>query len=362
MRKKMLYLMHIDWNWIKQRPQYLEEMLEKKYDITVMSPKNYRIKERESKGNLKTFYPIPFIRRFPHIWKIDSYRKKRVVCKQIKRENPDYIYVTAPEYAECIPKWYQGCVIYDCMDDMLAFNSSSHIVKRISEQEKKMVDVADIILVSSEKLKGKLYERYPNIINKEVGLIRNGYDGCLANVRPISKHKNYAICYFGTISHWFNFDFILKSLNRISDIEFWLIGPIESGTSIPQHERLKYFPPVKHSELENITSDVDAFVMPFEINELILSVDPVKLYEYINFGKNILCVEYPEVERFSPFVYFYEDYVSFEKQIYQMKNSKKIKYTNKERESFLLKNNWKQRADTIFDLISKIEKNGELNE
>ena len=33
--KKILYLMGIDWYWIKQRPQIIAEMLNKDYDVTV---------------------------------------------------------------------------------------------------------------------------------------------------------------------------------------------------------------------------------------------------------------------------------------------------------------------------------------
>ena len=46
-------------------------------------------------------------------------------------------------------------------------------------------------------------------------------------------------------------------------------------------------------------------MMPFILNELIESVDPVKLYEYINFEKNIICIKYDEILRFKDFVYFY---------------------------------------------------------
>lgn len=37
--KKVLYLMHIDWNWIKQRPHFIAEKLKDKgYDIRVLYP------------------------------------------------------------------------------------------------------------------------------------------------------------------------------------------------------------------------------------------------------------------------------------------------------------------------------------
>lgn len=353
-QKRMLYLMHIDWNWIKQRPQYIEECLEDNYVVTVFCPRNYRLKEYNDKKNMRVFYSIPFIRRFRCLWKIDEFRKSRIVRRLIKGIKPEYIYSTHPEFGRMIPCSYGGVVIYDCMDDMLAFQSKKSYVERAEKQENSMVERADIVLASSERLKSVLAQRYPDSSHK-LELVRNGYGGEIVQVSQKSKEQKFTLCYFGTISHWFDFEFIMRSLDDFPDLMYKLIGPIETGTSIPKHERLIYIPPVKHEELEKETEMVDGFIMPFKINDLILSVDPVKLYEYINFGKDILCVEYPEIKRFESFVYFYNTYEEFYQQIEKMKMAQDRKYTNEERILFLSKNDWKHRAETIMTLVNNHE-------
>ena len=40
-------------------------------------------------------------------------------------------------------------------------------------------------------------------------------------------------------------------------------------------------------------------IMPFKLNELVKSVDPVKLYEYINYNKPIISIFYQEIKRYS---------------------------------------------------------------
>lgn len=354
MKPKMLYLMHIDWNWIKQRPQYIEEELEKTYDISVFCPRNYRLKKYNDKDNIFVFYTIPFIRRHPRLAKIDDWRKKKSIEKLIKKIDPQYIYSTSPSFSDCIPQWYKGCIIYDCMDNMLAFHSKPALIDRVAKQELTMVQRASIILASSERLCEVLVTRYNSLCKEKVFLIRNGYDGKLENiVHNHNKNNEFTLCYFGTISKWFNFEYILKSLDDMKDIAYLLIGPVESGTSIPQHDRITYLPPVNHSELFEATRMADAFVMPFKINELILSVDPVKLYEYINFDKNILCVKYPEVERFGKFVYFYSDYETFKDQICAMKKNPNVKYSDESRIAFLESNNWEERGKQIAELIEQ---------
>jgi len=41
MKSKILYLMHVDWEWIKQRPQFIAEGLSKFYDVHVFFPVSY---------------------------------------------------------------------------------------------------------------------------------------------------------------------------------------------------------------------------------------------------------------------------------------------------------------------------------
>ena len=146
LKPKMLYLMHIDWNWIKQRPQYLEEELEKTFDVVIFCPRNYRLKEYNDKENIRVFYTIPFIRRFYRLAKIDDWREKKAIRKLIRKVQPDYIYATSPSFSDCIPQWYTGRVIYDCMDNMLAFHNKKALIEKAAIQEKAMIHRADYVL------------------------------------------------------------------------------------------------------------------------------------------------------------------------------------------------------------------------
>lgn len=64
---------------------------------------------------------------------------------------------------------------------------------------------------------------------------------------------------------------------------------------------------VEHHKLGETVAGFDCLLMPFVISEIVLYVDPVKLYEYIAWGKCIIASWYPEIDRFSDFVYFYHD-------------------------------------------------------
>ena len=159
----------------------------------------------------------------------------------------------------------------------------------------------------------------------------------------------YTLAYFGTISTWFNFDYVLKSLEDFPQLEYLLMGPSE--VEIPQHQRIRYIGTVEHAKLPEVTKDAQCLIMPFILNEIIEAVDPVKLYEYINFNKNILCVKYPEIERFDPFVYFYTDYASYKQQLSALMQAEQVKYAASDRIAFLKENNWESRVRLIETLL-----------
>ena len=114
---------------------------------------------------------------------------------------------------------------------------------------------------------------------------------------------------------------------------------------------MKTLKQLEHEKLYEETKQYDCFIMPFKLNDIVESVDPVKLYEYINYHKNILCIRYKEVERFDEYVYFYDDIESYMKNIELLLQNPSPKYTNQRRIEFLQKSSWERRVKEINELI-----------
>ena len=90
------------------------------------------------------------------------------------------------------------------------------------------------------KITIKSVEDYQEVLDEsKIEVVRNGYNGDVLDV-PAEKRKakKYVLAYVGTISHWFDFDILLKSLKDFKNIEYRLIGPV-SGVTIPENERIK---------------------------------------------------------------------------------------------------------------------------
>lgn len=356
--KKILYLSSVDWNWIKQRPQYIAEELMNDYEVTVVYQHRYTRKGYQNRRTGKNIIPIkvfPRIDRYKYLHWINVLAWKSKLGRVIKSINPDYIYITLPLQVKWLPKNLRAKIIYDCMDDHYGLCAIPYQKNEIFDNERKLANISDYIFISSNYLKDLFLKRYGKDMACKITLIRNGYNGELADVRKKEKKKEsntFTLCYFGTIAEWFDFDIVKRSLNDFSNIQYLLIGP-KLRVNIPENPRIKYIGTVEHDQLQDVTRNADCFIMPFQVNDSIRAVDPVKLYEYINFGKNIICVDYPEVYRFKRFSYFYNNYDEYKNILSNLMKNNIRKYNNEDREKFLKENSWKEREKTIKNIISK---------
>ena len=104
-------------------------------------------------------------------------------------------------------------------------------------------------------------------------------------------------------------------------------------------------------------SQFDAYVMPFLLSPLIEAVDPVKIYEYLAFGKEVLTVRYPEIERFSEFVHFYQapsDFVRLDWNRSAAPGSLRRKHKQSNTPAFLAANTWESRGEQVFQLMTRL--------
>jgi len=370
MKKKMLYIMHIDWNWIKQRPQFLAEELSQYYDMTIVYTYGYRRNFIKQSNKFNGFKKIIPLYRLPSVKVRNTFFGKIINDLILKIQflfigkDFDYIWLTSPIYIEIINKIFKDNkikIIYDCMDDNIGIKDESSRKKTI-DQEIVLLQRADTVFVSSINLqqviknrgyKGNCYLLYNGISNNLLN--QNIKDNQLEkNIKDnqVNNAEGFNLLYIGTIAYWFDFEKILKLLNEFNNITITLIGPCE--TEMPYHSRLIYKGIIPHSELPYFAAKYDALIMPFLVNELILSVDPVKIYEYISFGKNIISIYYPEMDKFKDFVHFYRTYDELKTQVMKLISNNKLSYTKDKAEEFLRSNTWKVRAKEVYNILEHI--------
>lgn len=343
--------MEIDWDWIFQRPQILAVKLDDYFKVEVLYRYSFNRKNLKSKNkkasNMKKYIQLPKQNQIPFFSTI-NYVIRNIYSIRINIKKYEYIWISHPNLFSLIPDKYNGKIIYDCMDQYEDMEPEATKFK-VRIEEDKLIMRADLIFCSSNYLYNKLAKKRGG--NSNIFLIRNGYleSENYFSVNDAHLKSNYTFAYIGTIAEWFDFDSIKRSVECFDNINYEIIGPAINTTKIVN---VNYRGIIPHSKLYENIQNVDCLIMPFIVNETVLAVDPVKLYEYISYGKCIISVYYPEISRFEPLVYFYnnsEEYAKLIKEL--METGFKPKYDKKIQRDFLTQNSWEYRVDTINEKI-----------
>ena len=361
MRYSIAYIMNVDWDWAKQRPHFLAQHLSRSHDMLVIYPYAWRrnnLSKNERNGvKLYPFFRFPLGGRFALIRHLNVLLFRVIASMLLRWRRPDFVWVSSPELFEYLPKRISARLIYDCMDDVLAFPANISRRSSLAASEKELISVSSIVFCSSNNLRDKLAARTGHA--EKYFVIHNAFEPSAFLTAPgkieLGKRAGvYVLGYVGTISSWFDFVALIRIVDEFTSIEIHLIGPTENlEVALPKHERIKYLGAVRHGDLTVHASGFDALIMPFQVTELIQSVDPVKLYEYVFFNKPIVSVKYPEIERFSSFVDFYTDHEGMISIIRQyLTGGFKKKYSEEERMQFIASNTWSNRVSRIEEILA----------
>lgn len=355
--KKILYIMHVSWHWIKQRPQFLAENLSQHFEVKILYKKTILelFTNFNSPNNSTGIIQLP-LSRFKLIQKLNKLLYRLYINKYLKEI--DYLWMSSVFDYSNISDLIDNKIklVYDCMDDVCEFphNKKDQNILATIKKERQLVERANNVFVSSNWLKKVILNRYD--LKTNITVVNNALDHNFLNKKTFKKEIYYPkknnhrdIMYIGTISEWFNFDLIVYVLKKISNLRLILIGPL--AVDIPKHDRIIHLGSKNHSDLPLYMNKTDALVMPFVINDLVLSVNPVKLYEYIYSGKPIISCNYEEINQFNEFVYTYDNENDFLKLMDNLILGKLKVRSKKEREDFLCKNTWAKRSLDISKII-----------
>jgi hypothetical protein len=194
-------------------------------------------------------------------------------------------------------------IIYDMIDDWSNYRDAPEY---FTKTEPYLLNSADIVSATSKILYEKAIQHNPNAY-----LCPNAADlDHFARAReswerpedlPIGRPR---IGFFGILREWFDTDLLQYCSLQRPGYEFCLIG----GYSEVVLEKLRGVSNVHllgekpYPRLPEYLRHFDSAIIPFKVNDLIRSTNPIKVYEYLAGGKSVVATAIPEVEGM-PFVY-----------------------------------------------------------
>ncbi|EIW8542889.1 TPA: glycosyltransferase family 1 protein [Klebsiella pneumoniae] len=211
-------------------------------------------------------------------------------------------------------------VIYHCVDEIKEQPGMPTDV--IEKAEKELLTKADIVFVTSEKLYETRKSLSSNIHYHSNVSDYNHFNQALSvqynipsDIKEISGVK---LGFIGAISSYkLDFNLIKYIAKNRPDYNILLIGEIgegEPGTNVDDlydYKNIHFLGPKKYNELPNYLAFMDAALLPNNINDYTDNMFPMKFFEYLSSGRNIVSVDLKSLKEFRDFCYLSKSYDEF---------------------------------------------------
>ena len=275
---------------------------------------------------------IPFSRSFRPFARLDDLS----VAGQIRRAigTDDYAVMLSNIETETEPivdhiARNASVVVFDWSDDFVEFYRDENKRAEVRRLCEKYIRRADLVLTVNERLAARARALNPNshvLANATNFPVMDRLPPPAGPRRPPEwpKGRGPVVGYLGWINEQrMDLDILDALTRRLSDWSFVFVGPLmfrpenHRAREIFARPNVHYVPPVPYLELPAHLERFDVCILPFLINDHTNGNDPIKIYDYMAFGKSVVSTRTAGIERVERAVRIASDPETFVKMVEQ---------------------------------------------
>ncbi len=350
----------INWNFRFQRPQQIATRFAKRgHRIFYVSINLRKQASYTSRQLLDNVYEI----RLPYnentaIYNADIRNGSGILSKAMRDLFANFQIKEAVAFVN-FPLWYPLAkqlqqeydtkMVFDCLDEFSEFKGIDADMAALQEM---LIKESDFCIASSTRLYYKVKQKCDKVV-----LVKNAAEfEHFHNLQPnkLLQHiRQPIIGYYGAIAEWFDSEVVEYVATRKPNWNIVLIGHTLGSdiTRLRKYKNVYILGEKPYIQLPKYLYWFNVCIIPFKLNDLTLSTNPVKFYEFASSGKPIVSTKLPELLPYSDFVYLCEDKEEFLRNI-----QKELEETDeslaKKRIEFARANDWSKRVNDIAELIT----------
>ena len=358
---KIVYLAPIAFSELKQRPQYLVEGLSVDNEVYYIEPTKriaacfmygYSCKSDCYKVNRNlTVFRCDGKVVLPYRWNIYDIFNLNGVYEYVQLKellnSADVIIVAYEGWYNVVDKVKNKILVYDKMDENTFLTKGWSNKAFMKKCENALLKKCACALVSASSFAKKFDGKLPAY------LVPNAFDGTntcyLEYEDPEDKKRVYG--YIGTIAGWFDND-VIQAIADDEKNTVILVGPCT--TKKIEKENVVYVGKVEKDRAMEHIKEFDVCLYPFKRDELLETINPVKIYEYLAFNKPIIAVRSEETEKFEANIYLYTS-VEQVKSICEQELLPPFD-SFEEYKTFLKDNSWESRVKQVNEILERLIK------
>ena len=193
-----------------------------------------------------------------------------------------------------------AAVIYDCMDELSAFDFAP---PELRQMEVDLMQRADVVFTGGHSLFEAKRNSHDNIhafpSSVDAMHFRRARGGHLATPpdQPATQIPRFG--FYGVIDERLNLDLLGNLARQRPDWQIIMIGPVVKidPATLPKLSNIHYLGPKGYEELPAYVAGWDVALMPFAINEATRFISPTKTPEYLAAGRPVVSTPIRDVVR-----------------------------------------------------------------
>ena len=356
----------IDWHFRTQRPQHLARELAAAGNRVFYISNNFiddptpgfRVEPLDSDGRL--FQINLHVRGKPAIYHAAP---NAPTVQQLRTSMRELLVWT--QSTRCVslvqhPFWIEATSVlpnhrlaYDCMDHHGGFSDNT---QDVLEREYELMNSADLLIVTSDWLQAEAGQHNPNCLMVRNACQYEHFSRCPSKVFKDPQGRKI-IGYYGAIAEWFDLDLVEAVARRFPNHLVLLVGGDTAGArSKLQHlDNVQFVGEVAYATLPYYLYAFDVCLLPFKVIPLTLATNPVKVYEYLSAGRDVVSVDLPEMRQFGDLIRTANNTASFLDAIATVLIAKPDLQMYAQRQAFAAAQTWSHRVAELAAAIDALK-------
>ncbi|MEH2444291.1 MAG: UDP-galactopyranose mutase [Nostoc sp.] len=189
-------------------------------------------------------------------------------------------------------------VVYDCMDELSAFQGASPTLKNY---EAELFSRADLVFTGGQSLYESKVNQHPNVyaFPSSVDVAHFGQARNIPEPEDQAHIPHPRLGFFGVIDERMDIELLAGIAEARPDWHLVIIGPVVKidPATLPQHENIHYLGGRDYKQLPAYLAGWDLAMLPFARNESTRFISPTKTPEYLAAGKPVVSTSIRDVVR-----------------------------------------------------------------
>lgn len=289
--------LHLRWDGVWQRPHHLLTRLARRLPVIVVEEPFAGEHDRDEitrDGGVTIIRPIR--RRGWSLPLVDADAIGTARALVGDGAEPVGVWLYTPMMLELADAFAASPLVFDCMDDLAAFDGAPD---GVAERDRRLVARADVVFAGGFSL----YERRKSA-GPKVRCYPSGveFERFAADVAPHplpAELPSPVFGYVGVIDERIDIDLVVALADAFPHGHVLLVGPVVKidPAVLPRRPNIHFTGIVPYASLPSFMNAVDVAIMPFARNRATENISPTKTLEYFAARRPVLSTPIADVVR-----------------------------------------------------------------